>query len=358
MHIKIRDNRAMSSGASIQLILFAATLAALIAPVRAELPSAALALQVSAKPIKAPARALSDLKSPNALRRREAANELGVARSRDATRALLEGLSDKDASVREAAAFALGQITDRAAAERLARALSDKDAEVRASAAFALGMLGDRRSIAALSKALDDEDSAARASAIIALGLMQDAEAVDEIMAMLNDESFDVRYDAVWALGQIGEPDADGPVREAIANLDVPGLTDALRESFRQEAQAALENLRTAEKAQSAPAPRPRRATGVISEPNRYSNITRSASVSQAAQAVATERAMRAHITGSVGLRALVAADGRAARVYVIRRLGYGLDQRAVESVLQYKFDTAMQRGLPQSTWIELEVKF
>jgi TonB family protein len=343
----------MSSGLSIKLFLFAAILVALIAPVRAE-----LSFQSSARPAPAAARTLSELKNPDARRRRDAAIELGELRARNATRALMETLSDKDASVREAAAFALGQITDRAAAERLARALSDKDAEVRASAAFALGMIGDRRSIPALSKALDDDDSTARASAIIALGLMQDAEAVDEIMAMLDDATFDVRYDSVWALGQIGEPDADGPVREAIANLDVDGLTDSLRESFRQAAQEALENLRTAENAQSEQAPRPRRATGVISDSNRYSNITRPASVRQMAQAVATERALRARITGSVGLRALVAADGRAARVYVTRRLGYGLDQRAVESVLQYKFDPAMQRGLPQATWIELEVKF
>ena len=77
------------------------------------------------------------------------------------------------------------------------------------------------------------------------------------------------------------------------------------------------------------------------------------------------DRLSRAHdavavgkISGAVGLRLLVAADGRPARAYVIRRLGYGLDQRAVEAALQYRFEPAMQGGLPQTTWVELEVKF
>ncbi len=219
-------------------------------------------------------------------------------------------------------------------------------------------MIGDRHSIAVLSKAQDDADAGVRSSAIVGLGLMQDEDAVDELIEMLTDPSFDVRYDAAWSLGQIGDPDADGPLRVAMANLDLPGISDSSREAFRQTVQYALENLRTAENAQSSPSPRPRRATGVVAEPYRYSSTTRTARISQSVQTAATERASRARITGTVGLQVLVAADGRAARAYVVRRLGYGLDQRAIEAVLQYKFDTAMQSGLPQTTWIEVEVKF
>jgi TonB family protein len=339
----------MSSNANIRLFIFAAIITA----------CAVTALgQVPVKSAQSSARLIADLKNPSALARREAANQLGAIRARDALRALIEALSDKDATVREAAAFALGQISDRTVTEKLARALTDKDAEVRATTAFALGMIGDRRSLAALSKAQDDADASVRSSAIAALGLMQDEEAVDELIEMLEDSSFDVRYDAAWSLGQIGEPDADGPLRVAAANLDLPGINDSSREAFRQAVQNALENLRTEEKAQSAPAPRPRRATGVVAEPHRYSSVTRPASIRQSVKSQATERASRARITGVVGLQVLVAADGRAARAYVVRRLGYGLDQRAVEAVYQYKFDAAMQGGLPQSTWLEVEVKF
>ncbi len=75
-------------------------------------------------------------------------------------------------------------------------------------------------------------------------------------------------------------------------------------------------------------------------------------------RAATTERALKAKVSGKVKLRVLVGADGRVVRAYVTRRLGYGLDQRAVEAVLQYKFDSEMQAGLPQTTWIDLEIRF
>ena len=343
----MRNYQTMSSSAHIKIFIFAAVITV----------CAASAARAQVRPAQPPARLLADLRSSSAATRREAANKLGAMRA-DASRALIEALTDKDASVREAAAFALGQIATRSATERLTRLLVDKDAEVRATAAFALGYLGDRRSIAPLSKAQDDADAGVRSSAVVGLGLMQDEDAVDELIEMLNDPSFDVRYDAAWSLGQIGDADADGPLRVAVANLDLPGLNDASREAFRQAVQNALENLRTEEHAQSAPPPRPRRATGVVSEPHRYSSVTRPARIRQSVKALATERALRAGVTGTVVLQVLVAADGRAVRAYVVRRLGYGLDQRAVQAILQYKFDTAMQSGLPQSTWIEVEVKF
>jgi TonB family protein len=314
--------------------------------------------QVSVRPQPAPRTILNDLRNTNASTRREAANQLGALRARDAVRALVESLSDKDATVREAAAFALGQIASPAATDPLLRALSDKDAETRASAAFALGMIGSRKAPPALSKALDDADAAVRSSAIIGLGLMQDDQAVDELIAMLGDSSFDARYDAAWALGYIGEPEADPALRASLAELDALRIPEGPREAFRQAIQNSLENLRTEEKAASAPSPRPRRATGIIEESKRYSVATRPASIRSRVQPTSTERAARARVRGAVGLRVLVGADGRAVRAYVTRRLGYGLDQRAVETILQYRFDPPLQSGLPQTSWVDLEVKF
>ena len=54
----------------------------------------------------------------------------------------------------------------------------------------------------------------------------------------------------------------------------------------------------------------------------------------------------------------LVGADGRTVRAYVTRRLGYGLDQRAVEAAMQYRFDPALVDGLPQTTWTDLKIRF
>ena len=79
---------------------------------------------------------------------------------------------------------------------------------------------------------------------------------------------------------------------------------------------------------------------------------------SQIGAARITDAALRARVGGSVKLRVLVGADGKAVRVYVTRRLGYGLDRRAVETALQYQYDPELEGGLPQTTWTDMEVKF
>ena len=311
--------------------------------------------QVSVRPEPAPERVLAGLKNSNASTRRETADQLGALRARNAVRPLIEALRDKDAGVREAAAFALGQIANPAAVEGLVKLVTDKDASTRAAAVFALGMIGDRKSANAIADALDDADTGVRSSAVIALGLMQDEDAVDELVQMLGDANFDPRYDAAWALGEIGEPDAGDALRATDATIDALRLPDVWRDAFRQTVKNALANLRTEE--HGAPS-RPRRASGIIAEADRYSSATRPAKVRQSVAAAPTEKAMRARVSGVVSLRLLVAADGRPARAYVLRRLGYGLDQRAVEAALQYRFEPATLGGLPQATWVELEVKF
>jgi TonB family protein len=313
------------------------------------------AAQVVVKPEPAPERVLAGLKHPTASTRRETADQLGALRARDAVRPLIEALRDKDAGVREAAAFALGQIASPAAVDGLTRLLADKDAETRAAAVFALGMIGERKSRSAIAGVLDDTDIGVRSSAVIALGLMQDEDAVDELVEMLGDPNFDPRYDAVWALGEIGEPDAENALRATNATIDALRLPDVWRESYRQTVKNALANLRTTE--HGAPT-RPRRATGIITAPLRYSSTTQPARLLQSLAAAPTEKALRSRLSGVVGLRLLVGADGRPARAYVIHRLGHGLDQRAVATALQYRFEPAMQNGLPQTAWVELEVKF
>jgi hypothetical protein len=315
--------------------------------------------QTRVKPEPAPAHLLADLKSKDQQVRRDAANALGGMRARRAVRALVDTLSDKEPSVREASAFALGQISDPAATGLLIPLLADSNADVRASAAYALGMIGDRKGLRALSYSLGDSDSGVRSSAIFALGLMQDEEAVDEIIEALDDSSFDVRYDAVWALGRIGEPDAEDHLRGSLVTLDVLRIDDSWREAYRQAVQNSLESLRTEAHAMS-PADgsnRPRRATGVVTE-NRYASPTRPIGVRQLVRPALTEGALREKVNGPVKLRVLVGADGRAVRVYVTRRVGHGLERRAVEAVLQYRFDPELLGGLPQTSWIDMEIKF
>jgi TonB family protein len=300
---------------------------------------------------------LSDLKSSDPLTRRDAANKLGALRARDAVRPLIEAVLDNDMAVREAAAFALGQIADRKANDALLSALKDRDDQLRSTIIFSLGMLGERKSIKVLSKLLEDRSAEVRSAATVALGLMQDDEAVDEIIDMLDDPSIDVRYDAVWALAQIGEPDALEHLKAVLVNLDLVKVDDAALEGLRQAVQNSMEILIAKSEVRSG---RKRRASSSSKAPEKvsYSMEVHPAKIVQAVQPAPTERAVRAGIRGTVGVRVLVDATGRAARGYVTKRLGYGLDQRAVEAAMQYKFDPTMQAGLPQTSWMDLEIRY
>ena len=311
------------------------------------------------KPGTASAVLLASLRSKDKGERRDAANELGTTRARGAIRSLVETLSDKESSVREAAAFALGQISDPSATGLLIPLLADPEPSVRATTAFALGMIADRKAVEALSYATGDSDAEVRASAIFALGLMRDEGAVDELIEALDDSSFDVRYDAVWALGQIGEPDAEEHLQGALVTLDLLRIDDAQRQAFRQAVQFSLESLRTDAHARTTEAgSRPRRATGIVRD-NRYTPPpTRPLGIHKSVRPAVTDVALKAKAGGTVKLRVLVGADGKAVRAYVTRRLGYGLDRRAVETALQYRFDPALEGGLPQTTWTDMEVKF
>ena len=298
---------------------------------------------------------LADLKSVEAVNRHDAASELGALRNKDAVPFLIPLLTDKEVTVREAAAFALGQITDSRATAALTKMLADKDAEVRASTVFALGMIHDRKIAATISGMLDDPAAAVRSAAATALGVMEDEAAVDELIDLLNDPAYDVRYDAAWALGQIGDADALDHLQASIVAIDSLQVNDASREDFRLQAQNSIEHIK-AEQATRTPS-RPRKVEGVV-DLNKYANVSNPAGIRQTVKAIATSRAIQSRINGAVRLKVLVAADGRPARAYVLKRLGYGLDLRAIEAALQYKFEPAMLSGLPQTGYVFIDVQF
>ncbi len=72
-----------------------------------------------------------------------------------------------------------------------------------------------------------------------------------------------------------------------------------------------------------------------------------------------TDEARKVKMQGAVTLRVLVGADGRAAQIHVARGVGYGLDERAVESVRGWKFAparNAARKVVP--VWVTIEVIF
>lgn len=71
-----------------------------------------------------------------------------------------------------------------------------------------------------------------------------------------------------------------------------------------------------------------------------------------------SEAARRANLRGEVILEIVVRRDGSVGDVRIVRRLGSGLDERAVEAVRQWRFSPARLKGTPVDVLVEVAVEF
>jgi protein TonB len=71
-----------------------------------------------------------------------------------------------------------------------------------------------------------------------------------------------------------------------------------------------------------------------------------------------TETARKAKVSGSVLVNLYVDANGNTGHIRVIRGLGSGLDEKAVEAVRQYKFKPGMKDGKPVRVEMTLQLSF
>lgn len=71
-----------------------------------------------------------------------------------------------------------------------------------------------------------------------------------------------------------------------------------------------------------------------------------------------TEEARRAHVQGTVVLSMVVSEDGTPRDIRVLRPLGSGLDEKAIESVSRWRFRPAMKAGVPVPVQATVEVNF
>jgi len=71
-----------------------------------------------------------------------------------------------------------------------------------------------------------------------------------------------------------------------------------------------------------------------------------------------TEEARRRGLAGDVELEIVVRADGTVSNVRLLRGLGGGLDQRAIEAVKQWRFSPAKRFGTPVDVMVEVAVEF
>jgi protein TonB len=71
-----------------------------------------------------------------------------------------------------------------------------------------------------------------------------------------------------------------------------------------------------------------------------------------------TQEARVANFQGSVTIQLIVDAQGNPQNVHVVRHLGMGLDEKAIEAVRQYRFKPAMYEGRPVAVQLVIEVEF
>lgn len=74
---------------------------------------------------------------------------------------------------------------------------------------------------------------------------------------------------------------------------------------------------------------------------------------------VYTDEARQVKMQGTVTLRVLVGTDGRAIDIRVLRGIGYGLEERAAQTVRGWKFNPARDaEHRPAAAWVTIETVF
>jgi protein TonB len=71
-----------------------------------------------------------------------------------------------------------------------------------------------------------------------------------------------------------------------------------------------------------------------------------------------SEEARKAKLTGDVMLNLWVDSKGRVTHVSVLKGLGMGLDEKAIEAVKQFRFKPAMENGKPVTVELNIDVNF
>lgn len=71
-----------------------------------------------------------------------------------------------------------------------------------------------------------------------------------------------------------------------------------------------------------------------------------------------SEEARKAHWQGTVVLGVVIGADGKVHDVKVVRSLGLGLDEKAVETVKTWRFEPSRKDGQPVAVQLNIEVNF
>lgn len=71
-----------------------------------------------------------------------------------------------------------------------------------------------------------------------------------------------------------------------------------------------------------------------------------------------SEEARKAKYQGTVAVACVVGPDGRVRDIQILRPLGMGLDEKAIESLKQWRFEPAKKDGVPVAVQIAVDVDF
>jgi len=71
-----------------------------------------------------------------------------------------------------------------------------------------------------------------------------------------------------------------------------------------------------------------------------------------------SEEARQAKYQGTVVLGMVVDSDGHPYRIRILRSVGYGLDEKAIEAVKRWRFNPAMKDNIPVAVFVSVEVDF
>jgi protein TonB len=98
---------------------------------------------------------------------------------------------------------------------------------------------------------------------------------------------------------------------------------------------------------------------GVGDTNGNYANVVSQPACLHCPEPPYTDEARKAKLQGNVTLRVLIGADGRAMRIQLVKGLGLGLDEQALQAVRSWRFVPARDaRRQPVPTWVTIETRF
>jgi len=101
------------------------------------------------------------------------------------------------------------------------------------------------------------------------------------------------------------------------------------------------------------------RTTALQTQPQRVGpGVTPPKAIPPLAEPIYSDDASKAHIQGSVVLSVIIGTDGTGKVEKVVRSLGYGLDERAIEAFEKWRFEPAMKDAKPIDVQWEVTINF